>query len=125
MEESMPYPDLGTPRQHPAAPSHRWHRDVASRALVLLGHAQHGDHNYESAAAVSVQPDRLGRIAFAHATARLTAAQCRAIQLRDSDGHPRHGTARLADRSTEAVRDLGRRGLHRHQTALTAAPDPA
>jgi DNA-directed RNA polymerase specialized sigma24 family protein len=71
-----------------------------------------------------VQPDRLGRIAVAHATARLTAAQRRAIQLRYSDGHLRHGTAQLADRSTEAVRDLEQRGLHRHQAALTAAPDP-
>src|SRR3954471_13440713 len=45
MEESMPYPDLGTPRQHPAAPSRRRHPDVAPQVLALLDRAQHGDRD--------------------------------------------------------------------------------
>jgi RNA polymerase sigma-70 factor (ECF subfamily) len=57
--------------------------------------------------------------------ARLTGAQRRAIQLRYLDDYPRDAAARLMDRSSEAVRDLERRGLRHLQAALTAAPVPA
>jgi RNA polymerase sigma-70 factor (ECF subfamily) len=70
-------------------------------------------------------PARLGRITFAHAMARLTAAQRRTVQLRYLDGYPRDAAARLMDRSTEAVRDLERRGLRHLQAALTTPPTPA
>jgi RNA polymerase sigma-70 factor (ECF subfamily) len=41
----MPYPDLGTPRHHPAVPSHRRRPDVSPQVLALLDRAQHGDRD--------------------------------------------------------------------------------
>ncbi|GAA3943311.1 hypothetical protein GCM10022629_62870 [Amorphoplanes auranticolor] len=63
-------------------------------------------------------PARLGRTTFAHAMARLTAARRRAIRLRYLDGYPCDAAARLLGRSTEAVRDLARRGLRRLRAAF-------
>lgn len=205
----MPYPDPGTPRQHPAVASWRRHADVAPQVLALVDRAQHGDrdafaqlyltfrepvtryvavrlrgrdrdaipglvqetftgaledlsaalldvrgwfiwhaakacnqhdwsrrryvraayavrdHDPAPAPVASAPPARLGRITFAHAMARLTVAQRRVIQLRYLDGYPRDGAARAMGRSTEAVRDLERRGLRHLQASLAAAPVPA
>jgi RNA polymerase sigma-70 factor (ECF subfamily) len=204
----MPYPDPGTPRQHPAELSRRRHPQDAPGVLALLDRAQRGDRDafaelYStfhapvtryvivrlrardrdavadlvqetftgaladlSAALLDVRgwfilhaakacnqhdwsrrrylraayairaraaaapvaggpPARLARITFAHAMARLTAAQRHAIQLRYLDGYPRDAAGRLMGRSTEAVRGLERRALHRMQTTLATPPIPA
>ena len=101
-----------------ACNQHDWSRRRYVRAAYAVR-----DHEPAPAALVAAGPPaRLGRITFAHAMARLTAAQRRAIQLRYIDGYPRDDTARLMDRSTDAVRDLERRGLRHLQAALAAAP---
>ncbi|HET6478472.1 MAG TPA: sigma-70 family RNA polymerase sigma factor [Actinoplanes sp.] len=101
-----------------ACNQHDWSR----RRYVRAAYAVRDHEPAPAASAVAVPPARLGRITFAHAMARLTAAQRRAIQLRYVDGYPRDATARLMDRSTDAVRDLERRGLRHLQAALAAAP---
>lgn len=104
-----------------ACNQHDWSR----RRYVRAAYAVRDHEPAPSAPAVAAPPDRLGRITFAHAMARLSAAQRRAIQLRYLDGYPRDAAARLMDRSTDAVRDLERRGLRHLQTALAAAPSTA
>ncbi|MCM4078281.1 RNA polymerase sigma factor [Paractinoplanes hotanensis] len=100
-----------------ACNQHDWSRRRYVRAAYAV-------RDHQPAPSVQVgdgTPVRLGRITFAHAMARLTAAQRRAIQLRYLDGYPRDAAARLMDRSTEAVRDLERRGLRHLQAALTSS----
>lgn len=104
-----------------ACNQHDWSR----RRYVRAAYAVRDQQPAPAAADTGAPPARLGRITFAHAMARLTAAQRRAVQLRYLDGHPRDAAARLMDRSTEAVRDLERRGLRHLQTALTRPPVPA
>ena len=104
-----------------ACNQHDWSRRRYVRAAYAVR-----DHEPAPAAPVAAGPPaRRGRITFAHAMARLTGAQRRAIQLRYLDGYPRDAAARLMGRSTEAVRDLERRGMRHLQAALTAAPVPA
>jgi RNA polymerase sigma-70 factor (ECF subfamily) len=102
-----------------ACNQHDWSRRRYVRAAYAVR-----DHD-PAAADTGQTPARLGRITFAHAMARLTAAQRHAIQLRYLDGYPREAAARFMDRSTEAVRDLERRGLLRLQVALTCPRVPA
>jgi RNA polymerase sigma-70 factor (ECF subfamily) len=104
-----------------ACNQHDWSRRRYVRAAYVV-------RNHEPSPAApdtGETPARLGRITFAHAMARLTAAQRHAIQLRYLDGYPRDAAARLMNRSTQAVRDLERRGLRHLQAALAAPPIPA
>jgi RNA polymerase sigma-70 factor, ECF subfamily len=104
-----------------ACNQHDWSRRRYVRAAYAVR-----DHDPAPAATDAGDPPaRLGRITFAHAMARLTTAQRRAVQLRYLDGYPRDTAARLMDRSTEAVRHLERRALRRLQAALTTPPTQA
>ncbi|MFI1996258.1 RNA polymerase sigma factor [Actinoplanes sp. NPDC020271] len=101
-----------------ACNQHDWSRRRYVRAAYAVR-----DHEPAPAAPVTAGPPaRLGRITFAHAMAKLTGAQRRAIQLRYLDGYPRDAAARAMNRSTEAVRDLERRGLRHLHAALTTTP---
>ena len=104
-----------------ACNQHDWSRRRYVRAAYAV-------RDHEPAPAVpdtAGPPARLGRITFAHAMARLTSAQRRAIQLRYLDGYPRDAAAQLMGRSAEAVRCLERRALRQIQAALATAPIPA
>lgn len=104
-----------------ACNQHDWSRRRYVRAAYAVR-----DHEPVLAAPDTGQPPaRLGRITFAHAMSRLTAAQRRAIQLRYLDGYPRDAAARLMDRSTAAFSDLERRGLRHLQATLAAPPTSA
>ena len=61
---------------------------------------------------------------FAHALARLTPDQRRAVQLRYLDGHTRTEVAARMDRTVDAVRWLEYRALRRLHELCTAAPSP-
>jgi RNA polymerase sigma-70 factor (ECF subfamily) len=56
---------------------------------------------------------------------RLTDNQRTAIQLRYLAGYPRDRAAEVMGRSTQAVRDLERRGLRRLNAALALPPADA
>lgn len=62
---------------------------------------------------------------FAHALARLTPDQRRAVQLRYLDGHTRTEVAVRMDRTVEAVRWLEYRALRSLHDLCTAAAGPA
>ncbi|BCY07308.1 RNA polymerase sigma factor [Actinoplanes sp. L3-i22] len=99
-----------------ASNQHEW----SQRRYVRAAYAVRDHAPAPAAPATGGAPARLGRLAFAHAMARLTTAQRRAIQLRYLDGHPRDAAARHMDRSVAAVRSLERRALHHVQAALAA-----
>ncbi len=100
-----------------ACNQHDWSRRRYVRAAYAVR-----DHEPDPAAPIAARsPARLSRITFAHAMARLTGAQRRAIQLRYLDGYPRDAAARLMGRSAAAVRGLERRALHHMQAALAPA----
>ncbi len=108
-----------------------WLLQLAARACTRHGwtsrrylRAAHEIHDHQRTAAPSMPPPAspatVARWAWVLGLARLTDNQRHAIQLRYLDGLPRVQAARLMDRSTEAVRDLERRGLRRLHTSLAA-----
>lgn len=99
---------------------HDWSR----RRYVRAAYAARDHDPVPAVVDTGETPARLGRITFAHAMARLTAAQRHAIQLRYLDGYPRDAAARLMNRTAEAVRCLERRGLRHLQAAPHGSADP-
>lgn len=100
-----------------ACTRHGW----AARRYRRAAHEVHEHDTTPTATSVPARPTIGGRLAFVLGMARLTDNQRKAIQLRYLDGYPRDVAAAVMGRSTEAVRDLERRGL-RHLTAALTAP---
>jgi RNA polymerase sigma factor (sigma-70 family) len=106
-----------------------WFLQLAARACTRHGraarrylHAAHETHDQAAIAPAAAPAPRTftvgWRMAFVAGMARLTDNQRTAIQLRYLDGYPRDLAAAVMGRSTEANRDLERRGLRRLNAAL-------
>jgi RNA polymerase sigma-70 factor, ECF subfamily len=99
-----------------ACTRHDWSNRRYVRAALTIG---------EEASRTPMQTDdalqapaHLNRISFAHALARLTPSQRRAIQLRYLEGYPRDQAAELTGRTKDAMRHLEYRALRNLRRVL-------